>query len=342
MIQLQIAERAQTRIKLSIGGPSGSGKTCSALLLAFGLVKAAHPTWTDAQCWQKICIVDTENGSAGLYSEFNVPNTNYHIGKFYTVPLKPPYEATKFIESIHACEEGGMEVCIIDSLSAYWQGEGGALDKQGKIAARTGNNYTAWRDVTPEYNKVIDTILQSSCHVIMCSRAKMDYVQEKNANGKTVVRAVGMGLQTREGLEYEASLHFMVSVPDHIANATKDRTGLFDGKYFQISPDTGKEIYQWLASGAPETTPAPTPVPAQAPAPAPEQAPAQPAPAADPERLAKAQKAVTEVFKAKYGAEGADKPALAAELTNLLGGVFNPMECTDIDALTAAYMHFKD
>ena len=203
--------------------------------------------------------MDTENGSARLYSNFNVPNTNYHIGKFFTVPLKPPYEASKFIESIHACEDANMEVVIIDSLSAYWQGAGGALEKVGNIAARTGNSYTAWRDVTPEYNRVIDTILQSSCHVIMCSRAKMDYVQEKNANGKTVVRAVGMGLQSRDGLEYEASLHFMISVPDHVANATKDRTGLFDGKYFVISPETGKEIYHWLQSGEPEKVPAPVP-----------------------------------------------------------------------------------
>lgn len=223
------------------------------------MVQAAHPEYTPDECWTKICIVDTENGSARLYSNFNVPNTNYHIGKFFTVPLKPPYEASKFIESIHACEDAKMEVVIIDSLSAYWQGAGGALEKVGNIAARTGNSYTAWRDVTPEYNRVIDTILQSSCHVIMCSRAKMDYVQEKNANGKTVVRAVGMGLQSRDGLEYEASLHFMISVPDHVANATKDRTGLFDGKYFVISPETGKEIYHWLQSGEPEKVPAPVP-----------------------------------------------------------------------------------
>ena len=29
-------------------------------------------------------------------------------------------------------------------------------------------------------------------------------------------------------------------------------------------------------------------------------------------------------------------------LKGLLGGILNPMACTDIDALTAAYKHFKD
>lgn len=331
MIQLQVAERAETRIKLSIGGPSGSGKTCSALLLAYGLVQAAHPEWTSEQCWAKICIVDTENGSAKLYANFNVPNTNYHIGKFFTVPLKPPYEATKFIESVHACEEADMEVVIIDSLSAYWQGEGGALDKQGKIAARTGNSYTAWRDVTPEYNRVIDTILQSSCHVIMCSRAKMDYVQEKNANGKTVVRAVGMGLQSRDGLEYEASLHFMISVPDHIANATKDRTGLFDGKYFTITPETGKEIYRWLSSGVPEA-------PKEVPAPV----KAEPAAAPVAAESAVTMEMVDAVVKARCaGITPEEKKQVVAELKEITGGTANYLSITNPDVLKAIYEHFK-
>lgn len=334
MIQLQVAERSETRIKLSIGGPSGSGKTCSALLLAYGLVKAAHPEWTDDQCWAKICIVDTENGSAKLYSNFNVPSTNYHIGKFFTVPLKPPYEATKFIESIQACEQANMEVVIIDSLSAYWQGEGGALDKQGKIAARTGNSYTAWRDVTPEYNRVIDTILQSSCHVIMCSRAKMDYVQEKNANGKTVVRAVGMGLQSRDGLEYEASLHFMISVPDHVANATKDRTGLFDGKYFVISPETGKEIYGWLASGAGDK-------PVEHEEPSVKIEPAEPADVTE-NNGAVTLDMVDRVVKARCaGITAEEKKQVVAELKQITGGVANYMGITNPDVLKAIYEHFK-
>ena len=326
MIQLQVAERSETRIKLSIGGPSGSGKTCSALLLAYGLVKAANPSWTDEQCWAKICIVDTENGSAQLYSNFNVPNTNYRIGKFYTVPMKPPYEASKFIESIHACEDAKMDVVIIDSLSAYWQGAGGALEKVGNIAARTGNSYTAWRDVTPEYNRVIDTILQSSCHVIMCTRAKMDYVQEKNANGKTVVRAVGMGLQTRDGLEYEASLHFMLSVPDHVANATKDRTGLFDNKYFVISPETGKEIYGWLSSGAAE-----------------EPAPVKPSVTIEP---VEAEGTVTveqvdELVKSRVaGATPEEKKKIIAELKDI-AGTANYMKITDPNVLKAIYDHFN-
>lgn len=224
--------------------------------MAYGIVKAAHPDWNDEQCWDKICIIDTENGSASLYANKTVGN--FTIGEFYTLPMKAPFEPIKYMDYIHAAEQSGIEVLIIDSLSMAWVGEGGSLDKQGKIASRTGNSYTAWRDITPDHNKMIDTILQSTCHVICNFRAKQEYIQTKDNNGKTVIKNMGLGLQFRDSVEYELSTLLMID-SDHVANATKDRTGLFDGKYFVISPETGKEIYHWLQSGEPEKVPAPVP-----------------------------------------------------------------------------------
>ena len=327
MIQLQKAKRSQVKIKLALAGVSGSGKTMSSLLLAFGIVKAAHPDWSDEQCWDKICIIDTENGSASLYVNTQVGSNR--IGEFYTLPMSAPFEPTKYIDYIHSAEQAGIEVLIIDSMSMVWAGEGGSLEKVGKIAARTGNSYTAWRDVTPEHNRLIDTILQSSCHVICNFRAKQEYLQTKDNNGRTVIKNMGIGLQFRDSVEYELSTLFMID-SDHVANATKDRTGLFDGRYFTITPETGKEIYQWLPTGAPEKPATPTPQHAQA---------APQAPAVD-EKLATAQQMVSDIFKARFAEEGADKKALKQEMTEIIG-TLNPMECTDIDALRKAYAHFK-
>lgn len=297
----------------------------SSLLLGFGLVKAEHPELNDAQCWDKICILDTENGSASLYVNMGVGA--YRIGEYFTIPMGPPYEATKYIDAIHAAEDAGMEVIIIDSLSHAWIGEGGALDKQGKIAARTGNSYTAWRDVTPEHNRLVDTMLQSPAHIIANIRAKTDYVQEKNDKGKTVVRNIGMGLQMRDGVDYEFSTVFMLD-ETHTANATKDRTGLFDGKYFVISPETGKEIYQWLSSGAPEkpSVPAPAPVKVESSA------------ANDQVTVAM----VDEVVKARCtGITPEEKKQVVAELKEITGGTANYMSITNPDVLKAIYEHFK-
>ena len=346
MIQLQKAKRSLARIKLAVGGPSGSGKTMSSLLIAYGLIQGEHPDWTPAMCWDKVCVIDTENGSACLYVGTSVGATR--IGEYYTIPMSAPYEPAKYIDSIHAAEQAGMSVIIVDSYSHSWVGTGGALEKVGKIAARSGNSYTAWRDVTPEQTKLLDCILQSPCHIICTIRAKTEYIQTKDNNGKTVIKNVGMGLQARDGTDFEFSTVFQLDNEQHTANATKDRTGLFDGKYFTITPETGKEIYQWLSTGAPEKPAVPAPQPAVTPT-ATEQpaqpetpaAPAQAAPVAQSEDLlTQAQKMTGEVFKARYNAEGADKQALKQEMKDLIG-MIDVTKCTDIEALRKAYAHFK-
>ena len=53
----------------------------------------------------------------------------------------------------------------------------------------------------------------------------------------------------RDGIEYEFTTFFMLDY-EHTANATKDRTHLFDGQYFTITPKTGAMFYTWLTSGA--------------------------------------------------------------------------------------------
>ena len=299
----------------------------SSLLLAYGLVKAEHPELNDQQCWDKICIIDTENGSASLYVNMGVGS--YRIGEYFTIPMGPPYDATKYIDAIKAAEDAGIEVIIIDSLSHAWIGEGGALDKQGKIAARTGNSYTAWRDVTPEHNRLVDTMLQSPAHIIANIRAKTDYVQEKNDKGKTVVRNIGMGLQMRDGVDYEFSTVFMLD-ETHTANATKDRTGLFDGRYFVITPDTGKEIYGWLSSGAMEKPVA---------APVPQMTKAAPV-TADSEVVTV--EMVDTVVKARCAGQPPEvKKQVASELKEITGGIANYMSITNQDVLRAIYDHFK-
>ena len=49
------------------------------------------------------------------------------------------------------------------------------------------------------------------------------------------VTKMGMAPEQRDGLDYEMTLVFNIINQTHIAEATKDRTGLFDGKQFLIS-----------------------------------------------------------------------------------------------------------
>ena len=76
-LQFKKAKRSQVAIKIGIGGPSGSGKTMSSLLLAYGLLKAEHPEWSDEECWDHICLIDTENASRSTrhrsHSSYSLP-----------------------------------------------------------------------------------------------------------------------------------------------------------------------------------------------------------------------------------------------------------------------------
>ena len=100
-------------MKLGLQGPSGSGKTYSALLLANGL----------SDDWNKIAVIDTENGSADLYA---------HLGNYQVLQLTKPFTPERYIEAIETCEKQGMKVVIIDSISTEWEGSGGILENHSR------------------------------------------------------------------------------------------------------------------------------------------------------------------------------------------------------------------
>ena len=293
----------------------------SSLLMAYGLIKAEHPEWDDITIWDHIVVADSENGSASLYVGTQVGATK--IGAYNVIDLSPPFTAQTYIDAIHMAEEHNMSVIIVDSLSHVWSGDGGLLDEQGKIAARTNNSYTSWRTISPQYTKLVDTILQSPCHVITAVRAKMDYQQVKGDNGKTQVKAVGMGMILRDGYEYEVTVALMLDA-DHVASATKDRTGLFDGQYFTITADTGKRLYEWLSSGAIPTPKAEVPAPS-------------PAPSDLSDRVAKALAVVDPLIVA---AATADKEGTRAKVIEICGDA-NYKQIKDIEVLTKLYHAFN-
>lgn len=249
MSQFRKAERRRAKLRAAIDGPSGSGKTMSALLVARGI----------ATGWDKIAVVDTENGSAELYVGAAVPGTHDKIGEYSVLTLNRPYTPDAYINAIRGAEAEGFEVVIIDSLSHAWDGEGGVLDMVDKAsrAGRSGNSYTAWRDVTPKHNALVDAMLTSGIHVIATMRTKTEYIIEKDDRGKSVPRKVGMAPRQRDGMEYEFTLVLDLS-PEHFATASKDRTGLFDGQPGMLNIESGARLKAWLESGvAAEARPQP-------------------------------------------------------------------------------------
>jgi hypothetical protein len=226
-MKLSIAQRQQVRLRLGMSGASGFGKTYSALILAHGMTGD----------WSKIAVIDTENNSASLYA---------NLGKYNVLSLTAPFSPERYIEAIKMCEDAGMEVIIVDSITHEWEGKGGCLE----IVESLGGKYQDWAKVTPRHQAFVQAILQSKCHVITTVRRKQDYDMVKGDNGRLSVTKVGTKEVTRDGFEYELTINFELINDKHLAKASKDRTGLFMGKpEFLITTDTGKALLEWCNDG---------------------------------------------------------------------------------------------
>ncbi|SHE78410.1 signal recognition particle subunit FFH/SRP54 (srp54) [Flavobacterium fontis] len=226
-MKLQKAQRHQVKLRLGLSGASGFGKTYSALILAYGITND----------WSKIALIDTENGSASLYS---------HLGDFNVLNLEEPFTPERYIEAIAICEQAMVEVIIVDSISHEWSGKGGCLEMHEQL----GGRFQDWAKISPRHQAFIDKILQSNAHIITSVRRKIDYAMDADMNGKSKVVKHGTKEITREGFEYELTVNFELINDKHLVRASKDRTGLFmDKPEFIINSNTGKKLIEWCNQG---------------------------------------------------------------------------------------------
>lgn len=228
MSRFKKAERKQARLRLALTGPSGAGKTYSALKLAKGI-------------GGRIAVVDTERGSASLYSD---------LVQFDTLELEAPFSPEAYVEAIADAEKAGYDILIIDSITHEWNGKGGILEIHDVVTrTRTkGNSYTAWGEVTPRHNAFIDAILQARMHVICTMRSKSDFVLTENEKGKQVPKKVGLAPIQREGFDFEMTVVLDIDKDGNFAVASKDRTRLFADPVL-LSEKDGERLRNWLMSG---------------------------------------------------------------------------------------------
>lgn len=252
--EIRKATRKKAKLRLGISAPSGAGKTMGSLLLAYGITGD----------WDKIGLIDTEEGSGELY--VGVKKHGITIGEFQYIRISKDFSPVNYINAMKAFERAGVEVIILDSLTHAWAGTEGLLDKQGRIAGKSGNSYTAWREVTPQHNALVSAMLQSPCHIIGTMRSKVEYAMQDGDNGKKKVVKLGMAPVQREGMEYEFTVFFDIA-SNSIATTSKDRTDLFstvnaagnlEKREFIITPKTGEELLGWLNTGKDAPPPEPT------------------------------------------------------------------------------------
>lgn len=218
------AKKEKIWTKVLLGGSSGSGKTYSALRLATGLAR---------KCGSEIAAIDTEAGRIRYYAnEF----------EFSDMQLTEPFTPEKYISAIEDAVNSGFKVLIIDSISHEWNY---CVDIHDKMP---GNSWTNWSKVTPRHDAFMEKILQAPIHIIATVRGKDEYVLEEK-NGKQTPKKVGLGFKQRDGVEYNYTATFNIAQDTHIAEATKDNTHIFEGRYEVLTEKDGEALYDWANAG---------------------------------------------------------------------------------------------
>ena len=210
------ASKKNSRLRLALCAPPGGGKTFSALRFATGLGK-------------KICVINTESGAVEKYLGLAPDGIPFE----FDIADMTDFAPTRYTQLITEAGAAGYDVIIVDSLSHAWAGSGGALELLDKRGG--SNSFTAWKDITPMHNAMIESMLRSPAHIIATMRTKIGYVMEDQVNTttgakKTVPRKVGMEPVQRQGMEYEFDIVADLDQMTHTLTVTKSRCPDVDGK----------------------------------------------------------------------------------------------------------------
>jgi hypothetical protein len=210
------------KLRFAVCGPSGSGKTYTLLNLA-------------TELGGPIALLDTEHGSASKYAD---------IFEFDVLELDS-YDPERLIALIDDAVEQQYRVLCIDSLSHFWFGKDGELEKVDRAARRmqTPNSFAAWKQVTPIHNALIDMIISSPLHVLVSMRSKTEWILDRDdRTGKTVPRKVGLAPVMRDGIEYEFDVCGEMD-QENTLQVTKSRCPKLSGGVF---PKPGRELAEVL------------------------------------------------------------------------------------------------
>lgn len=235
-MQFVEARREHAHARIALIGISGSGKTLSALKIARGLGG------------KRIGVIDSERGSSRKHAGKGIP---FSILELVT------YSPATYVDAMRCAYRAGIDVLIVDGLSQAWAGKDGALEMVDQVAkrSRSQNSFAAWREVTPEHNRMVEAMVSIPCHLIVTMRAKTEWVLEDVDNGKggthKAPRRVGMAPVQREGLEYEFDIVGDMT-GDHDWIVTKTRCDSFDGAIIRKPGEAvGEQVLAWLHEAEP-------------------------------------------------------------------------------------------
>ena len=237
------ATRTQARVRMAIQGPSGSGKTCSGIEIAEYLTPG------------KVRLLDTENGSASKHALLPGKTPGPCGREFKVLEIRDNnYHPDKVMQAIAAAHKAGIETLVIDSMTHFWNAQGGFLDLVDEEAKRQAAQYrsgkadgfAAWKVVTPIYNRMVHAIQNAPIHVIVTMRSKQEYSRE---GGK--VTKLGMAPEMRDAFQFECDIEGSMDMENTLAIG-KSRCPELTGKLFhRPGKNVADILLDWCGQGAP-------------------------------------------------------------------------------------------
>jgi hypothetical protein len=190
MFQAKKAQRRRRPLKVSMEGLSGGGKTYTALRLAFDMIRRG--------IGKRIVVLDSENESASLYAGVTEDGAawDYDVVDIPAAKRNPAGYAEAYEWAVGA----GYDIVIVDSLSHAWHGALQDVDKYA--ASHRGDKLGGWANLSPQQQRMIQTLTDPRAHCICTMRVKSDF-QDQEVNGKVRKVKVGMKADQRDNTEYE-------------------------------------------------------------------------------------------------------------------------------------------
>src|SRR6185312_2708667 len=151
---------------------------------------------------EKVGMIDAENGRGTLYEDDPTIRAALPNGYSY-VPITPPYTPARYVLAIKAMETAGVKVCVIDSSSHEWEGEGGCTDIAENNKLRGMPN---WAMAKREHKKFLAYCLSSPMHIIFCLRARDKVKIVKDDRGKEQFGSQGIQPVAEKNFVFEMLL----------------------------------------------------------------------------------------------------------------------------------------
>ena len=198
--------------KAGILGFSGSGKTFTATLLAEGICQATGN--------KTVAYFDTETGSDFLLPRLEAAGiTVYQTKSRAFVDL---------LTVIHECEQMGVGVLIIDSITHVWRDLCDSYDK--KLHRNGRMQFQDWLIIKGEWREYTDAYINSKVHIIVCGRAGYEYDYDFNEDGSKDLIKTDVKMKVESEFGFEPSLVILMERTSETKDEIKEFIGRSDRK----------------------------------------------------------------------------------------------------------------